>query len=487
MDLTSAHAELTEDVVTVLAHILALLGDQLKPFNSDITPVLHHRLCAQAVWAVQACEAAVRMLARQARHAAGQAEPAAGRTPGSSAVNSSMGSTPSAPASSSSSSRPPAAHPAVKPDPPSMAPVLAVQTLTRVVMGLITRLHSVGFRVLEAAEGLQLMLATWSLMLSAAKMHKASWHVAEVLGPFMGLVSELVQFEAAVRASLRWLAGTGFSPGTSNPLLSQGSKSLTVTMSPSDNAFYDSVEQTLLQTPYTLLLTATGHQLYSLGQQLQSEWEHGRACAAAAHMLQTVQLVNKQGTCKGMVPTPFASALLSHLELTEQLLMKLGKAEPSTDSSTEPQASSDPNDKATSSNSCSSSSSKGSSSDTSKTAQDGPSASAQLVSAVVLKDVAACSKAISASVQLLTAEQARLQDISQSDSAPAASTIQQLAQELLKLGSLLCTALPGAFYCNNPGCTNLATVSEGFALVRGKACICSGCLEAPRPASAAAR
>lgn len=209
-------------------------------------------------------------------------------------------------------------------------------------------------------------------------------------------------------------------------------------------------------------------------------------------MLQSIQLVNKQGTCKDVAPTPFASALLSLLEGTEQLLMKLAKAEPSTGGSTVAKASSDPKDKATSSSSStgggsssSKSSSEGPSSDTSKAAQDCPSASAQLVSAVMLKEFAACSKAISASVQLLTAEKGRLQDISQSTTA--ADTIQQLAQELLKLGSLLCTALPGAFYCNNPGCTNLATVSEGFALVRGKACICAGCLEAPRPVSAAAR
>jgi hypothetical protein len=29
--------------------------------------------------------------------------------------------------------------------------------------------------------------------------------------------------------------------------------------------------------------------------------------------------------------------------------------------------------------------------------------------------------------------------------------------------------------CNNPSCVNVSTVSEGFALVRGKGCVCGGC------------
>lgn len=189
----------------MLRHILDLLGYQLKPFTTHITPVLHRRLCAQAVCAVQACEAAVRMLARQA-----QAVGAAAGTQGSSSVNSSMGSMQSRPASTSSNSRAPA-HSAGKPDLPSMPPKLAVE-VTQALLGLMTRLHSVGFRVFNTAEGLQLVLATCSLMLSAAKMHHASRRVTEVLGPLMDRVSELVQFEAAIRASL--LTAQGLTPGS---------------------------------------------------------------------------------------------------------------------------------------------------------------------------------------------------------------------------------------------------------------------------------
>jgi len=45
-------------------------------------------------------------------------------------------------------------------------------------------------------------------------------------------------------------------------------------------------------------------------------------------------------------------------------------------------------------------------------------------------------------------------------------------------GATLCAAVPSRHCCNNPGCTNLGTVSSGFALVRGAACVCGGCLGA---------
>jgi hypothetical protein len=56
------------------------------------------------------------------------------------------------------------------------------------------------------------------------------------------------------------------------------------------------------------------------------------------------------------------------------------------------------------------------------------------------------------------------------------------ASVLLKLGAGLCAALPSRFGCNNPICSNVGGVSEGFSLVRGQACICSGCLSlGPQP------
>jgi hypothetical protein len=50
-----------------------------------------------------------------------------------------------------------------------------------------------------------------------------------------------------------------------------------------------------------------------------------------------------------------------------------------------------------------------------------------------------------------------------------------LAKLLQEEGAEICSYWPGPFCCNNPLCTNLAGVSEGFALVRGKSCVCGGC------------
>jgi hypothetical protein len=51
-----------------------------------------------------------------------------------------------------------------------------------------------------------------------------------------------------------------------------------------------------------------------------------------------------------------------------------------------------------------------------------------------------------------------------------------LASGLGVAGGALCTALPTRFFCNNPSCSNMAGVSAGFALVRGKGCVCGGCV-----------
>jgi hypothetical protein len=51
----------------------------------------------------------------------------------------------------------------------------------------------------------------------------------------------------------------------------------------------------------------------------------------------------------------------------------------------------------------------------------------------------------------------------------------QLVRFMDQAGGLLCAALPGSCSCNNPGCKNLGTFSEAFALVRGKGCMCGGC------------
>jgi hypothetical protein len=56
-----------------------------------------------------------------------------------------------------------------------------------------------------------------------------------------------------------------------------------------------------------------------------------------------------------------------------------------------------------------------------------------------------------------------------------------LAASLKAAGAMLCSALPCSFFCNNPACVNVSGLSEGFMLVRGKACICGGCLGITSP------
>jgi hypothetical protein len=48
--------------------------------------------------------------------------------------------------------------------------------------------------------------------------------------------------------------------------------------------------------------------------------------------------------------------------------------------------------------------------------------------------------------------------------------------KLIAAGELLCAAVPNRACCSNPKCTSLSGFSAGFALVRGKGCVCGGCL-----------
>jgi hypothetical protein len=57
---------------------------------------------------------------------------------------------------------------------------------------------------------------------------------------------------------------------------------------------------------------------------------------------------------------------------------------------------------------------------------------------------------------------------------------------LAAAGEALCAAVPSSACCSNPCCSNLAGVSAGFALVRGKGCVCGGCLGVQAGGSAAA-
>jgi hypothetical protein len=51
-----------------------------------------------------------------------------------------------------------------------------------------------------------------------------------------------------------------------------------------------------------------------------------------------------------------------------------------------------------------------------------------------------------------------------------------LQQSLREAGQALCAAVSCSSCCSNPACTNLGTVSESFGLVRGRRCVCGGCL-----------
>jgi hypothetical protein len=56
-----------------------------------------------------------------------------------------------------------------------------------------------------------------------------------------------------------------------------------------------------------------------------------------------------------------------------------------------------------------------------------------------------------------------------------------LVASLKTAGYALCSALPCSFACSNAGCVNTSGVSECFMLVRGKACVCGGCLGITSP------
>jgi hypothetical protein len=58
----------------------------------------------------------------------------------------------------------------------------------------------------------------------------------------------------------------------------------------------------------------------------------------------------------------------------------------------------------------------------------------------------------------------------------AAVLLPSLPTALSAAGEALCAAVPSSACCSNPRYTNLAGVSASFALVRGKGCVCGGCL-----------
>jgi hypothetical protein len=56
-------------------------------------------------------------------------------------------------------------------------------------------------------------------------------------------------------------------------------------------------------------------------------------------------------------------------------------------------------------------------------------------------------------------------------------SLRKLQQSLLQAGqALFVLSCSSSSCCSNPSCTNLGTVSDAFALVCGKECVCAGCL-----------
>jgi len=51
-----------------------------------------------------------------------------------------------------------------------------------------------------------------------------------------------------------------------------------------------------------------------------------------------------------------------------------------------------------------------------------------------------------------------------------------LEEALLRRGQLLSLLIPSRYCCNYPGCGNMAGPSESFYLVRGRSCVCGGCV-----------
>lgn len=51
-----------------------------------------------------------------------------------------------------------------------------------------------------------------------------------------------------------------------------------------------------------------------------------------------------------------------------------------------------------------------------------------------------------------------------------------VSEALMVAGTSLCDDTSHRFFCNSPWCENMSGVSAAFQLVRGRACVCGGCL-----------
>jgi hypothetical protein len=61
--------------------------------------------------------------------------------------------------------------------------------------------------------------------------------------------------------------------------------------------------------------------------------------------------------------------------------------------------------------------------------------------------------------------------------------LMEMSEALSSAGNVLCMALPNRYFCNNAGCRNVEGFSAGFGLVRGRACVCRGCVAGAQSAA----
>jgi hypothetical protein len=95
----------------------------------------------------------------------------------------------------------------------------------------------------------------------------------------------------------------------------------------------------------------------------------------------------------------------------------------------------------------------------------------------VLEALQKAEACVAAGAAALSAAMARQQPVAGCAPLPAAD-MQHLAESFDVLAQLLMVVVPSRYCCNSLGCSSLACVSEGFALVRGSSCVCGGCKQA---------
>jgi len=94
---------------------------------------------------------------------------------------------------------------------------------------------------------------------------------------------------------------------------------------------------------------------------------------------------------------------------------------------------------------------------------------------VVARHVFPAAKAVKQKIEGWV-EKLKKQKLSSAPPSPPFAEVQLLAAALQAAAQAIFAAVPNRYGCNNPACFHLTTVSDAFALVRGKSCVCGGCL-----------